>query len=130
MKFPQVTIDIDQPSQDEMHYVFDCPQTCVVGRAKDCDIQIPEADHPREVSRHHCLLEIDPPTIRVYDLFSTNGTFVNGKRVNPSAQATDVDPGSAVELKDGDEIRLGKTKIHVWVEAKVEEPLLRYPPVF
>jgi pSer/pThr/pTyr-binding forkhead associated (FHA) protein len=129
MRYPHVTLDIDQAGQDEQHYVFESPQTCVVGRANDCDVRIDETDRPREVSRHHCLLEIDPPTIRIYDLFSTNGTYVNGTRVNPGSQATDVEQSTGVELKDGDEIRLGKSTLHVWVSETEEEPMLLYPMI-
>ena len=47
---------------------------CTVGRSKDCFLRIPQV----EVSRHHCVLDIDPPYIRIRDLGSQNGTFLNG----------------------------------------------------
>jgi pSer/pThr/pTyr-binding forkhead associated (FHA) protein len=37
----------------------------IVGRAHDCDIPTPDGEENLVVSRHHCLLEIDPPTVRV-----------------------------------------------------------------
>ena len=48
--------------------------TNIVGRAPDCDIVI---DSPN-VSKRHCLVEIDGQKVKVKDLDSTNGTSVNG----------------------------------------------------
>ncbi|MBI2988995.1 MAG: FHA domain-containing protein [Deltaproteobacteria bacterium] len=57
------------------------------------------------ISGVHCLLEALPSRLLVRDLESTNGTLVNGRRVRYA------------ELKDGDEIRLGRTTLKVeWVE--------------
>ncbi|MDF0552306.1 FHA domain-containing protein [Kamptonema sp. UHCC 0994] len=39
-----------------------------------------EENH-RTISRYHCLLDINPPDIRVRDFGSKNGTFVNGKKI-------------------------------------------------
>ena len=53
-----------------------------------------------EVSKVHCLISVeDEQTFSVRDLGSRNGTFVNDKRVK-----------GKVVLKDGDEIRMGKTR--------------------
>jgi adenylate cyclase len=52
------------------------------------------------VSKVHCLISFeDEQTFSVRDLGSRNGTFVNDKRVK-----------GKVVLKDGDEIRMGKTR--------------------
>src|SRR5262245_12879682 len=53
----------------------------VLGRSSDCDIQLPTALEFMEVSRHHCVLDIDPPAIQARDLGSRNGTFVNGENI-------------------------------------------------
>ena len=45
----------------------------VVGRGKDCDIQV--NDH--SVSRSHARIELTPLGYRASDLKSTNGTFIN-----------------------------------------------------
>lgn len=49
----------------------------VMGRAPDCDVCLP---HP-SVSRRHALLERTPLGLRLHDLGSVNGIFVNGRRV-------------------------------------------------
>jgi pSer/pThr/pTyr-binding forkhead associated (FHA) protein len=92
-----------------------CGRTqCVVGRSRDCDLRIPAEDIT--ASRHHCLLDIDAPAIRVYDLGSTNGTQVNGEQVPLLRLAEDgarIPPRRPLEV--GDEIRLGGTVLRVWI---------------
>ena len=53
------------------------------------------------VSRLHCQLTATADSLQVKDLGSTNGTFVNGKRV------------SAAELKDGDTLSIGRVDLVV-----------------
>jgi pSer/pThr/pTyr-binding forkhead associated (FHA) protein len=49
----------------------------VIGRREDCDLRIPVGD----VSRKHCRLVKDGETLKVEDLGSSNGTYVNNQRV-------------------------------------------------
>lgn len=62
----------------------------VVGRREDCDLRIPLG----EVSRKHCRFVKDGDALRVEDLGSSNGTFINGERVQESA----VQPGDTVQV--------------------------------
>src|SRR5579884_796999 len=105
------------------HYVFDKPTTCVIGRADDCTISLPREEEHLYVSRHHCRLEISPPAIRVRDLGSTNGTFVNGRKIgqrNSHAAPGSAQTGSrAVELLAGDEIGLSD---HIAFRVSVSAP--------
>jgi two-component system cell cycle response regulator len=68
-----------------------------MGRSSDNAYQFRDAT----VSRHHAALAIDPQgVVRVTDLGSTNGTYLNDRRL----------PGhTPVRVKDGDRIRLGST---------------------
>lgn len=52
------------------------PRT-VLGRGADCDVHLTDS----EVSRRHAMLEIRGDEITLKDLGSTNGTFVEGVRV-------------------------------------------------
>jgi predicted component of type VI protein secretion system len=52
----------------------------LIGREEDCHLR-PESEF---VSRHHCVLLLDDYTLRIRDLGSKNGTFVNGRRVGSS----------------------------------------------
>jgi class 3 adenylate cyclase len=58
-------------------------------------------DHDRTVSRVHGVFELYANAWGLRDLGSRNGTFVNGKRI------------SECLLRDGDEIRLGTTRIYL-----------------
>ena len=66
-------------------------EALVLGRGEDCTVQI--ADH--SVSRKHARIELGPGGFYVYDLQSTNGTFVNDK------------PVTSAKLHDGDYLRVG-----------------------
>jgi diguanylate cyclase (GGDEF)-like protein len=71
-----------------------------LGRASDSELYLPEA----EVSRHHAILQRVPDesegsAVCVMDLGSTNGTFVNGHRVET--------PHAPQRLHAGDVLRVG-----------------------
>ena len=61
----------------------------VIGRANNCDIQLPA----NQVSRQHAELQVVNGKLMVKDLNSSNGTFINRKKVADG------------ELKNGDEVR-------------------------
>jgi Protein of unknown function (DUF3662)/FHA domain len=68
-----------------------------VGRASDNDVVVAN----QRVSRYHAQLRWVESSWLVYDLDSTNGTFVNQQRVFPS-QPRAVGPGGVVRLGDHD----------------------------
>lgn len=71
-----------------------------LGRSSSNDIHVPD----EELSRNHCLFEIVGETgLRVTDLASANGTFVNGENIG----------SEPVELKEGDVIEVGTTRLTV-----------------
>jgi pSer/pThr/pTyr-binding forkhead associated (FHA) protein len=70
--------------------VFPVTGPVVIGRAAECDISVP-AD---EISRRHALIKPTPEGLAVEDLGSSNGTYINGKRVQHGF------------LNPGDELRL------------------------
>ena len=67
----------------------------VLGRSKECDVQVEDAN----VSRSHAELRREGSTWWLVDLDSTNGTELNGKRVQRA------------KLSDGDTITLGDTDL-------------------
>jgi pSer/pThr/pTyr-binding forkhead associated (FHA) protein len=54
--------------------------TLLIGREADCRVRLP-CDF---VSRHHCALQLTDLTLRIRDLGSKNGTYVNGRRIGTS----------------------------------------------
>jgi FHA domain len=68
-----------------------------------------EADDPEaKISRKHALIRIDGSKITLEDIGSLNGTYVN--------RAPRIAPGTPQDLKDGDEIIVGKTFFKVVIE--------------
>lgn len=69
-----------------------------LGRDASCDVRF----HPQQdviVSRNHAMIEWSadsPPLFRISDLLSSNGTFLNGRRI-----------GRSVLLRAHDQIQLG-----------------------
>ncbi len=60
------------------------------------------------VSRLHAVIKRQASRVFLMDLGSANGTYVNGKRLNPNAECS---------LANGDVIALGKLKIQVLLRA-------------
>jgi pSer/pThr/pTyr-binding forkhead associated (FHA) protein len=96
---------------------------CLLGRSGACLLQVPDAPDTRDISRRHCLLDVDPPAIRIRDLGSRNGTYVNGHKIGQrparqspeEAQAPDA-PDYA--LHEGDMIRMGGLVLRVGIVAE------------
>ncbi|MBK8011571.1 MAG: GGDEF domain-containing protein [Deltaproteobacteria bacterium] len=96
----------DAPTQDHPYLIvlvgsrcgqmFKVDGTVTVGRGRDAGIQVTDDG----VSRHHVrLTDTGDGSVKLEDLGSRNGTFVNAKRV------------TAALLRDGDKIHLGQTTI-------------------
>jgi len=62
----------------------------IVGRRQDCDLCVPLM----VISRRHCSFNMDEGVLSVRDLGSSNGTFVNGERV----EEADLSPGDKVTI--------------------------------
>ncbi len=109
-------------------YTFDERSTWIVGKEEKCRLRFPkDADHAT-ISRHHCLFDVNPPFIRVRDLGSRNGTFVNGAKigqrrsVRPEQTAAGATQALEIDLKNGDEVSLGRLGLAV-LRVAVETPL-------
>ncbi|MDB4958352.1 MAG: hypothetical protein JWO36_5921 [Myxococcales bacterium] len=69
--------------------------TTVIGRGVEADVRLIED----KMSRKHCRLVVDEGVTFIEDLGSSNGTYVNGVRVERQ------------QLSDGDKIQIGETTI-------------------
>jgi EAL domain-containing protein (putative c-di-GMP-specific phosphodiesterase class I) len=85
-------------SSGEPNYVFINATPFQVGRRPSSNLTIPN----RTVSGRHAELLVDNGGLFLKDHSSTNGTFLNGKRVR-----------SLVPVADGDVIHFGKVRFHV-----------------
>lgn len=102
----RVTLHVVAGPQTGRDFTFDQHDTFMIGRSEEAQFCLP---HDRYFSRHHCILEIAPPQAFLRDLRSTNGTYVNGMRVETAY------------LKSGDRIQGGETILEVEVSTGLEE---------
>ncbi|MEH2356761.1 protein kinase domain-containing protein [Nostoc sp.] len=107
-------------------YIFDCRTSCIIGRSPDCNPQLPDDENHRGISRYHCLLDINPPDIRVRDFGSKNGTYINDKNIgqrqrNQTAEEAVKFHFPEYDLRTGDEINLGHTVFKVSIEIYQDE---------
>ena len=102
----RVTLHVVAGPQTGRDFTFDQHDTFMIGRSEDAQFCLPQ---DRYFSRHHCILEIAPPQAFLRDLGSTNGTYVNGMRVETA------------HLKSGDRIQGGETILEVEVSTGLEE---------
>ncbi|MDZ4817252.1 MAG: FHA domain-containing protein [Verrucomicrobiota bacterium] len=82
---------------DEKEIVFDDEPT-TFGRSIEADVPI---DDP-SVSLIHCAIRLWDDVLIIKDTSSTNGTFVNGKKIDKAAI-----------IKTGDQIRIGNIVFEV-----------------
>jgi pSer/pThr/pTyr-binding forkhead associated (FHA) protein len=119
-------------------YQLHGPGRFLIGRGQDCEIRLPHEPGFLSVSRQHCLLDIDPPAIRIRDSGSFNGTFLNGMQIGrpahwqlPAEMLSQ--PCFEYDLRDGDELKVGETVFEIEVvvvsndkeREQAEESLLR-----
>jgi len=78
----------------------------VIGRGGDSDWAFDDD----AMSKEHAAIEVGATGLRVVDLGSTNGTYVNGERTDRQ------------ELKHGDTIQLGEHRFQCLIEARQRGP--------
>ena len=77
----------------------------VLGRSHDCELRIPL----KVVSRKHCQLSPNKESVKIQDLDSRIGTFLNGKRIN------------AATVKAGDYIKIGPVTFSLQIDGEPKE---------
>ena len=91
---------VDGPNAGQA-FELESDELVLVGRGQECDVQIAD---PR-VSKEHCRILAQGGRLKIIDLNSRSGTYVNGNRVTECTFETD------------DEIVLGRTHLRVDVLA-------------
>jgi len=79
--------------------------TTIIGRRHDCDLCIPLM----VVSKRHCQLNQNKEAVKIRDLDSRNGTFLNGKRINETT------------LQPGDYIKIGPLTFLLQIDGEPEK---------
>ncbi|MBK8011241.1 MAG: FHA domain-containing protein [Deltaproteobacteria bacterium] len=92
-------------NSDGMETEFGLEATTTVGRHPKNDIRL----NDREISKEHAVIERRGADYYVRDLRSSNGTFVNSRRVTDA------------HLKDGDELLLGSMRLQFVVDRRQKD---------
>ena len=105
----KVIFEVTRGELEGKKYEYENPDRVFIGRQEDCGIVLPE----NTVSRYHCLLDINPPQVKLQDFGSLNGTFLNDEKIgqrerDQSWEEARSEEHDEYELHDGDRIRLGK----------------------
>jgi pSer/pThr/pTyr-binding forkhead associated (FHA) protein len=77
----------------------------VIGRRSNCDLYIPLTS----VSRKHCQLNRHEAVLKIRDLGSRNGTYLNGKRVDEAV------------IQAGDNVKVGPLTFTLQIDGQPEE---------
>jgi pSer/pThr/pTyr-binding forkhead associated (FHA) protein len=77
----------------------------VIGRRHDCDLRI----HLMSVSRRHCQFNRDEGVLKIRDLGSRNGTYLNGKRIDEAV------------IQAGDYIEVGPLKFVLQINGEPKD---------
>lgn len=108
-------------------FAFTEHDTFVIGRNEDCHCRLAD---DRLISRHHFLLEVNPPDVCIRDFGSLNGTWVNGKEIGARKEGETPAQGQRrrqqdVNLKDGDEIKAGHTILKLKIALPSKAAIVR-----
>lgn len=90
-------LQASDPSGEPLKFRLPAGSVKTIGRSTGAEFMVDAA----LVSRLHCRLTATRDSLQVKDLDSTNGTFVNGRRVETA------------ELKDGDRLGVGRLELIV-----------------
>jgi len=92
--------------KDGLQTAFSLPDDLtVIGRRHDCDLCIPL----KVVSRRHCQISQNNETVKIRDLDSSGGTFLNGKRISDAT------------VQAGDYITIGPLTFQVQINGEPKD---------
>jgi len=111
----EVKVKVAEGAMEGQCFAFDEHDMFVFGRAQGCHARLPDDS---KVSRHHFIMEVNPPRAVLRDLGSLNGTYVNGvkhggRKLHETPEQGASQRHAEVTLQDGDIITVGETVLHV-----------------
>lgn len=98
----RINLSVISGPQSGQIFSFDRHDTFIFGRSSTADCPVPNDGY---LSRHHFILELNPPVCMLKDLGSRNGTKVNGQRVG------------CVQVRDGDLISAGASQFRMEIDS-------------
>jgi eukaryotic-like serine/threonine-protein kinase len=127
----QIILTVTEGKYRGKEFVFDSRATCIMGRGDDCNIVIP--DEYSTISRYHCLLDINPPNIRIRDFGSRNGTYINGRLIGKREEGQTPEEGiklnlSEYDLEHNDTFKLGDCSLAFQVNVINHQTVAYTPP--
>ena len=117
----KVALKITEGKLKGKDFSFNERTSCIFGRSDDCKVtetQLPEDDP--FVSRHHCMLDINPPEATIRDFGSLNGTYLNDVKIGQRARGSAPEDAQKEkfpehDIKNGDRIKIGDSVFSVTI---------------
>jgi eukaryotic-like serine/threonine-protein kinase len=114
---PKVIITVIDGSLQDKQFVYAEKTECSIGRGDSCTIVLPNDDAKYGgISRKHCLLDIDPPRVRIKQLSDTT-TTLNGVAIGKEFHTV------TFSGNDGECLTLGKDKIQLRIGLTGNRPI-------
>lgn len=123
---PVFALKVVEGAMKGEEFQFEQTGLCLIGRDPSCSISIPR-EKDIGISRQHCLLIVGENDIRVRDLFSTNGTYVNGHRLLSSSigeYPIKTEPNDRF-LTDGDKIKISNIVLQLQIRQKLADSMTK-----
>jgi hypothetical protein len=108
-----LVISVRERGKDEHPFTFDKNEV-VIGRLQENDICL----RKKNISKRHSVIRVTKDGVFIADAGSTNGTFINGKRITEASL-----------VKDDDRVVLGDYILKIKVEAKTSAVEGKLPPL-
>lgn len=107
MSVKEVILNFTEGENEGVEIKLTPPRVIRVGRSEESDVFLGE----KKISRKHCILHLGEDALSITDLESTNGTFVNSKRISEQL------------LENGDRVRIGSSivEVNITFDGQAEE---------
>lgn len=111
-----------EQGNEEHKYQFDQPGIYTIGRGKDCSLILAETTD-KSLSRQHCQIVLKNDEVFIRDAGSSNGTFVNGKKLPDGTVnlGSDICHDTDVYLINGDVFNLGNNVFQIYIVVDSED---------
>lgn len=114
--FNRVILQLTEGELKGKTFVLENETDYILGRSLDCSLSL--EDPLYRVSRHHCRIMVFAPYVRIQDLGSLNGTYVNGEKIGQRRKDQTFEEAMQEEQVDyplwqGDKLRIGDSTFEV-----------------